>query len=705
MVKHSRWYRIIWLLLLLVLFALLQLGSAAVSTAQESDRVAGVITLPPEAQRLPPELLDSPRSPRSLAPTAPPSHPKLDSSLAVYLPDAAAPGGRSLDEATEQAERLQVQVRTRDRDGALAALDAVAAEVTGVGDEGRLIQAFVSADALAALLESDSVDYVRRPPEPVLFDVESPAATSEGAAVLNANAWHAAGYSGGGVKIAIVDGGFRDYNSLLGNELPASVTVKNFVDGQGDALVGSGTPHGTACAEIVHDVAPAAELYLVKIATDLDLEEAVNYLIAEDVDVISTSLGWYALTPGDGTGFFANIVARARNAGILWATAAGNEREAHWGGTFNDPDGNGFHNFNGGDEVNYFGPTPGQSFEIVGGYPLRVFLRWDDWSAVNQDYDLILVRWNGSQWEQIDRSSNRQNGDPGQAPSEFAYAATSGGPAVYGFMIQRMSGGRNVNFEAHIPNFERPNVLVTARSIANLADAPDAVTVAALDVNEPYPQEYYSSEGPTNGPGGTLNGGFTKPDIAAFANVSTRSYGARVFNGTSSATPHVAGAAALVKGAFPAYAPGDVERFLTQRAIDMGPAGADTRFGFGRVWLGDAPVVVPPGAERIFLPLVSHTPGAAAPRPEPEPEAAALQISNDTGGRLRVELFNYGDFVFPEGVATWQGITPGSYQALLTSLGGPCWGSQLLLTYTFLPGETLRRSYGCGTNGQMTQET
>jgi hypothetical protein len=43
-----------------------------------------------------------------------------------------------------------------------------------------------------------------------------------------------------------------------------------------------------------------------------------------------------------------------------------------------------------------------------------------------------------------------------------------------------------------------------------------------------------------NGPGGTAIGAlFVKPDVSAYANVSTESYGAGVFNGTSSATPHV----------------------------------------------------------------------------------------------------------------------------------------------------------------------
>ena len=119
------------------------------------------------------------------------------------------------------------------------------------------------------------------------------------------------------------------------------------------------------------------------------------------------------------------------------------------------------------------------------------------------------------------------------------------------------------------------------------------MTVAALDVNSPWPQESYSSQGPTNGPGGIATGGFGKPDISAFANVSTVSYGTSdKFNGTSAATPHVAGAAALILDAYPASTPDDLWLSLKFGAIDMGPFGADNIYGHGRLHL-DMPRICP----------------------------------------------------------------------------------------------------------------
>src|SRR6516164_9416907 len=41
-----------------------------------------------------------------------------------------------------------------------------------------------------------------------------------------ADRWHAAGYRGQGVKVAVLDVGFRGYRKLLGTVLPARVTER-----------------------------------------------------------------------------------------------------------------------------------------------------------------------------------------------------------------------------------------------------------------------------------------------------------------------------------------------------------------------------------------------------------------------------------------------------------------------------------------------
>ncbi len=557
--------------------------------------IAGTVTLPPAAARAPVLLLEETKITRNS---------KMDSSLAELA--EAAKTSEQLDglPATGQmadsrglrrlGNLIQIQVVTTP-DHLMSVKKAMVnagGQVTGTSWDNTLIQGWLPFQALETIATNALVEYVQTPEQVSLFDVDAGSYTTEGLAVINGPAWHSAGFQGAGIKIAIIDAGFQGYPSLLGSDLPASVTVKNFIDGETDGQVDGTTPHGTACAEIVFDIAPQATIYLGKVNTNIDLQEAVAWAKTNSVDVISTSLGWYNISPGDGTGFFANLTQDARSNGILWVTSAGLDRESHWGGLFNDPNADNYHEFIADQNVDYFGPGNGDAYLMNPGYAFQVYLRWDDWSTVNQDYDLYLLRWNDSTsaWETVASSRNVQSGESGQTPTEYAYYVTSGSAAPYGFMIERYSSSRNVNLEVFAPKMARLDKVVNARSLVNLADAPDVVTVAALDVNSPFPQEPYSPEGPTNGPGGTENGGFIKPDISAYANVSTASYGTtNKFNGTSAAAPHVAGAAILVQNANPSYTPSQIESFLTGRAVDMGASGMDNIFGYGRLYLGAPP--------------------------------------------------------------------------------------------------------------------
>jgi hypothetical protein len=293
----------------------------------------------------------------------------------------------------------------------------------------------------------------------------------------------------------------------------------------------------------------------------------------------------------------------------LWITSAGNDRQAHWGGAFNDPDGDDYHNYTVTGNINYLGPGDGSAYIIPPGIVVNVFLRWDDWTVVNQDYDIRFLRniYSGGAfqgWQNVANSYNVQDGGPGQKPVEYISYADPIYSAAYGFVIERYDSTRNVNLEVHLPQLARLNYILNDRSLFNLADAPSVMTVAALDVVDPYTHEYYSSQGPTNGLGGPAVGGFTKPDISGFANVSTVSYGTlNKFSGTSSATTHVAGAAALVLSAYPAYSPDQLQTFLETHAVDMGSAGMDNIYGYGRLYLG-APPSIGPTEHFTYLPLV-----------------------------------------------------------------------------------------------------
>jgi subtilisin family serine protease len=550
-------------------------------------------------------------------------NPKLDSVLADVAVVARVSEARAIAQARSQSlrlsgDRVHIQLVTEASvlQSAVHIVTQAGGEVTGVGYDDTLIQGWLPVNALERVAARDEVHYIRRPVE--LYPLENlyvGNATTQGLAALNGPDWHDAGYTGSGVKIAVIDTGFLGYPGLLGTDLPASVTVRNFVDGESDAQVDGRGAHGTAAAEIIHDVAPDAQIYLAKVLTEMDLAEAVAWLMTLDVDIISTSIGAYISTPGDGTGIFADLVSQARSAGILWVTAAGNDRKIHWGGAYNNIDGDSFHEFTNGEDGDCFIYAPYSTncdFPFYGG--INIFVRWSDWDdPVDQDYDLHLVRWDGTEWVTVASSTNVQDGHPGQRPTEWIATTIPLDPynlSPYGFRIEHVRGDQPVNFEVFVPELNAYGYslqdFLYARSITNLGDSPGAITVAAVDVNS-FALESYSSEGPTNGPGGTATGGDIKPDISAYDNVSTVSYGFSPFGGTSAATPHVAGAAALVLSAYPGYTPDQLQSFLEGRAIDIASPGMDTRSGHGRLYLGD-----PPGGDNT-PPTLSDLPDQTLP--------------------------------------------------------------------------------------------
>ncbi len=514
-------------------------------------------------------------------------------------------------------DRVCVQILaagTGGRDVLARKIGSLGGELTGWSPRGAVCQALVPLGELDRLSASSLVAYISTPEPAIPFAGNY---TTEALADINVQSWHDAGVRGQGIRIGVVDVGFVNYRSLLGVELPASVVVRNFVDGETDNQVDSGSSHGTACCEVVHDLAPEASLFLAKISTSIDLEEAVDWLRNTcRVDIITTSLGWYNLTPGDGTGILADLVQEARNAGILWTTAAGNDRLRHWGGLFNDPDNDRIHDFSEELNVNYFGDDSG-AYQIEAGHTYTIYMRWSDWGpVVDQDYDIYVYRWTDGEWKVITSSINLQDGTAGQTPTEAARFTTSGESTAYGFIIYNSSASENVNFEVFVPNAPRLTVMDASRSLANLADSPAAVTVGAIDVGD-YREEVYSAEGPTNGPGGSLTGGYDKPDLASYANVSSASYGPGGFSGTSAATPHVAGAAALILVEHPDYTPGQLRNALISQAIDVGDAGFDYRTGWGRLHLGtyvddsppdDNPPDDNPPDEPIDLTWLGNTP-------------------------------------------------------------------------------------------------
>jgi len=138
------------------------------------------------------------------------------------------------------------------------------------------------------------ISYIRLPYLPCPL-----ATASEGVDLSGALAYHSSGYEGQNTKVAIIDLGFIGLSAAQASgDLPSAVITKDFT-GTG---VEADSDHGTGVAEIVHDMAPQAQLYLIKIEDEVDLENAKDYCILEGVDIVNHSVSWVNTNFTDGTG-------------------------------------------------------------------------------------------------------------------------------------------------------------------------------------------------------------------------------------------------------------------------------------------------------------------------------------------------------------------------------------------------------------------
>jgi hypothetical protein len=468
------------------------------------------------------------------------------------------------------------------QESSLRAAVAKAGGVVADTDAGR-VKAVVPQDKLDVVAGQPGVTEVRLPDRAVPMGV-----TSEGVQPSRAHEWVQAGKTGAGVKIGIIDVGFGKLaESQAAGELPATGTRLTYSSaGCLDAAVK--TEHGTNVAEVVHDMAPGADLYLACVEDTVSFSAAADWLDQQGVKIISSAVGF--LSPaggrGDGTGVTpdspAEVVKRSRAKGILWSVAAGNLARTHFGGTPVDANGNKWVEFRDGVEWNMF--------TLAGNQSATVSIRWDAWPKTNEDLDLYVM----DQQVQPDaagaptpkavslRSQREAAGglDPTEELTVVNNAASSRSFYVY---VKNHNARFTTPFELFVAGPQQIQYPTERGSVVEPATSPHVIAVGATEPGTGQVEDF-SGRGPTVD-------GRTKPDITGFDNVSTSVWGERGFRGTSAAAAHVAGAAAVLKSASPALDASQLQAALQSRAVL--PANGDRNaWGSGVLNLG-APTNVP----------------------------------------------------------------------------------------------------------------
>ncbi|VAX13788.1 hypothetical protein MNBD_GAMMA24-1481 [hydrothermal vent metagenome] len=423
---------------------------------------------------------------------------------------------------------------------------------------GRRHEIRLPAGEIARLLDRlPATVYARLP-----YPHQAVAVTSQGVALTGAGDMQSVGTDGTGIKIGIIDLGFGSYTTAQASgDLPATLTITDYT-GNGTG----GTTHGTSVAEIVYDMAPGAELYLAKIGTSLQLEQAMNDMITAGVRVINHSVGWFNAAFYDGTGSICTITDNAEAGGIQWVNAMGNSRRDHYLGTFSDADGDLRHEFAAGQNTNTISLTLDKTVTLV--------LNWDAYPTTNVDYNLYLYNGDPDAGGTLVASSeNRQNGSVSSYPTE----AITYTPAVTATHYIVVTKGGSSTADVPLTLFSLGPSLGTKVFVSSLvqpADCNSVIGVGATDLTDGV--ESFSSEGPTTD-------GRAKPEVAAPNRVVTSLSSS--FAGTSGAAPHVAGAAALLLAQNPTLTNVQLRDLLINTAHDVSTAGFDSRTGNGRISL------------------------------------------------------------------------------------------------------------------------
>jgi hypothetical protein len=581
----------------------------------------------------------------------------------------------------------RVQVIARFAEGAVAALPQLreaGAAVVGAGREQQTATLAVAPEDLTAVAAVPGVKAVwpsRRPVAYAIGPCEGGSVISEGLGQLRVGeAREAFGLRGSGITVGVLSDSYDTASEAAAggpiathasqdvatNDLPgpgSSCSDQQLpvdVLAEGDS---EGADEGRAMLQIVHDLAPHAQLAF---ATAFESEESFARNIERlarpvaaggaGADVIVDDVAWFE-EPFFQDGPVAAAIDKVTAEGVTYLTATGNDNLVDGGGhdiaswetsSFRDAGScpetvlilsgfNGKHCLDfdpSGETDTTFGIT------VEAGETLTVDLQWGEpWYGVDTDLDAFLLSGIGNVLAQSVEGNSGPKGT--QRPVEIVQWTNSAGSArTVQLAVNRFSGGDpRVKFilmenGGGVSATEYPASSggdVVGPSIFGHAGAAAAISVAAVPFNNSTRPERYSSRGPVIHLFGPVEGtapaadlgspeAIAKPDVAAtdcgattfFASLSA---GIWRFCGTSAAAPHAAAVTALLRQAKPTLTPQDYEEALTSTAAAVGAYGR-TAVGGGLVDAFSALGSLPAPLEGEDGPSTSVAPLAVTSGPE-----------------------------------------------------------------------------------------
>jgi hypothetical protein len=423
------------------------------------------------------------------------------------------------------------------------------------------------------------------------------------------------GINGSGITVGVLSdsaSAARIAALIATGDLPPGTASLPGQDGPTSA--NGGTDEGAAMMEIIHDMAPGANLiFATAFTSEISFANNIIALQAAGCKVIVDDVSYF----NEGAfqdGPIAKAVNQVTAAGVVYFSSAANSgnltlgTSGTWEGDFvsggpvtgviaaNGETGN----------VHNFGTLASpQLFDTLTVATPFVQLKWSDpLGASTNDYDLFVVNSTGTTLKAF--STTRQNGT--QDPYEIVFLNNGNTNFVAGdrvVVVQFSGASRALRVDTIGGRLSIATAGATFGHNAGLNTVSTAATYwnSAKTGTRPFtgpanPIEVFSSDGPRKifynpdgsaiTPGNFLfgtNGGTTlqKPDLTAADGNSAKTPGFNPFFGTSAAAPHAAGIAALVLSAKPGLTPAQVKAAMINGTVDNMAPGVDRDSGFGIV--------------------------------------------------------------------------------------------------------------------------
>lgn len=436
---------------------------------------------------------------------------------------------------------------------------------------------------------------------------------------------------GEGIRIGVISDGVLGLERAIQlGDLPNVEVNPNHA--RFDSSIGSFRgAEGTAMLEIIHDIAPGADLLFSSISAPTAaaaatwdkvdaFNDAVDWLIQRGADIIVDDYGSYQepffevgrighhlqQLANNNFGTLRQTDAAGNDLGLppkplLFVTAAGNDGEFHYQAAWNPAPGTNQQQFSTGPNDPVTQVLPFSAFRT----DRPIVLQWNDqfntgpFNPLVHDFrlDLIDLRTGAvlRSSQPLNRNIPVMGGFVQQRLAGAVLDLVIPRTGDYGLAIVRLDSApitRPIQLEMFGLGGMRLGAYNTPLDALFGHGAIDEVlTVGAVAANDPLDLLHdqprpYSSNGPAtfNIPGmGDVP--VEALDVMGIDGVSISGSGSGIytFSGTSAAAPHVAAVAALLKSLYPNLAPGQLRDVIQDTSFDINLAGYDRRTGHGRV--------------------------------------------------------------------------------------------------------------------------